>query len=43
MWLQGDLDERRLLAAAVQAHFPVDETDETLHAIQNGLKLQLNG
>ena len=38
-----DLDGLGLLLAAEHAHLAVDETDETLHPIQNGLNLQLNG
>ena len=43
MRLYPDLDQLRLLLAAMQAHLAVDETDEALHTIQNGLNLQLNG
>src|SRR5579883_3632971 len=43
MWLDADLDGLGLLLATMQAYLAVDETDEALHPIQNGLKLQLNG
>jgi hypothetical protein len=43
MRLYADLDGLGLLLAAVQAYLVVHETDEALHAIQNGLNLQLNG
>jgi len=38
-----DLDRLWLLLAALPAHLAEYETDEALHTIQNGLKLQLNG
>jgi hypothetical protein len=43
MRLDADLDGSGLLLAAMQTHLAVDETDEALHMIQNGLNLQLNG
>ena len=43
MWLDADLDGLGLLLGAMHAHLAVDETDEALHTIQNGLNLQLNG
>jgi hypothetical protein len=43
MRLDADLDKLGLLLAAMHAHLAVHETDETLHTIQNGLNLQLNG
>jgi hypothetical protein len=43
MWLDADLDGLGLLLAAMHAHLAVDEAGKTLHTIQNGLNLQLNG
>jgi hypothetical protein len=37
-----NLDGFGLVLAAVQAHLAVNEADEALHPIQNGLYLQLN-
>src|SRR5580700_3956188 len=43
MRLYTDLDGFGLLLVPVPAHLAVHETYEALHAIQNGLNLQLNG
>jgi hypothetical protein len=40
---ERDLDGLRLALGAMQAHLSVHEAHETLHSIQNGLNLQLNG
>jgi hypothetical protein len=42
MWLDADLDGLGLPLGAMHAHLAVDETDEALHTIQNGLDMQLN-
>jgi len=38
-----DLDRLWLLLATLPAHLAEYESDEALHTIQNGFKLQLNG
>jgi hypothetical protein len=42
MWRQGDFDRFDLASSPIQPHFPVYETNKTLHPIQNGLNLELN-
>jgi len=43
MRLDRDLDRERLTLVTMHSHLWVDETHETLHPIQNGLNLKLNG
>ena len=42
MGLDADLDGLGFLLGAMHAHLVVNETDEALHTIQDGLNLQLN-
>jgi len=39
MKLNLDFDRLRLALSALQTHFPVNETYETLHPIQDGFNL----
>ena len=41
MRLDGNLDGERL-ALTLHSHLVIDEADEMLHPVQDGLKLELN-
>ena len=41
MGFEGNLDRERL-ALTVHSHLVIDEADERLHPIQDGLNLELN-